>query len=175
MNKAGAAFSLDKLNWINSEYIKQKSPNELVELLLPFLKAKGYLADNYDKKKLADIAKLYQGRVNTLLDFVEWTEFIFLDKISIPPEDREKYLTAEKRPQFELLEKRLSAVDDFNTASAEKTFRAATDELGIKAGDLVHPVRVALTGKTVGPGLFETMAVLGKEKTVRRLSETFSK
>jgi glutamyl-tRNA synthetase len=165
---------MDKLKWVNSQYIKQKSPQELLELLLPFLKEKGYVGNDYDQEKLEAILKLYQGRADTLLDFIDWTEYIFVDKISISAEDREKHLTPDKRQQFELLKKHLDALKNFDAILAEKTFRATVEELGIKAGDLVHPVRVALTGKTVGPGLFETMAVLGKEKTVQRLSQTFS-
>lgn len=174
INKAGAAFSMEKLKWINSQYIKQKSPAELADLLEPFLKEKGYISDGYDRKNLEDLIKLYQGRMDTLTDFLEWTDYIFIDQINVLPEDKEKHLTADKRPQFELLGQRLNKLVDYNAVSAERTFRETVEELGIKAGDLVHPVRVALTGKTVGPGLFETMAVLGKEKTVQRLQKTFS-
>jgi glutamyl-tRNA synthetase len=67
----------------------------------------------------------------------------------------------------------LSALGDFNVKAAEETFREVVAQLGIEAGVLVHPVRVALTGRAVGPGLFDTMAVLGKERTVRRLREAF--
>jgi glutamyl/glutaminyl-tRNA synthetase len=77
------------------------------------------------------------------------------------------------RKEFNLLAERLSAVGDFNAKTAEEAFRGLVSELGIEAGVLVHPVRVALTGKAVGPGLFETMVVLGQERTVRRLRETF--
>ena len=70
--------------------------------------------------------------------------------------------------------KSFGIVTEFNHKNAEEAFRGVVSELGIPAGDLVHPVRVALTGNTVGPGLFETMVVLGKEKTIRRLSETFA-
>lgn len=173
VNKAGAAFSMEKLKWVNSQYIKQKDTDELVELIVPMLKDKGYISDDYDREKLKGLVKLYQGRMDTLTDFLDWTDYIFIDQVNVSIEDKEKHLTVDKRPQFELLGKRLGTLDDYNAVSAEKIFRETVEELGIKAGDLVHPVRVALTGKTVGPGLFETMAVLGKEKTVQRLQQTF--
>jgi len=72
-----------------------------------------------------------------------------------------------------LLSERFSRIDPFDAATTEKVFRSLVAELGIKASDLVHPVRVALTGMAVGPGLFETIALLGKEKTIKRLSEAF--
>ena len=77
--------------------------------------------------------------------------------------------------EFNLLAQRLSAVEHFDIKTAEETFRNLVAELGIKAGDLVHPVRVALTGKAIGPGLFDTMVILGKERTVKRLAQVFSK
>jgi len=87
---------------------------------------------------------------------------------------QEKFCSREKEREFKLLSEKLSQLTSFEAASAEKAFRDLVQELGIKASDLVHPVRVALTGRAVGPGLFETMAVLGKEKTVKRLTETFT-
>jgi len=75
--------------------------------------------------------------------------------------------------EFGLLAERLSTLTDFNAKTAEEVFRHLVAELGIEAGVLVHPVRVALTGRAVGPGLFDTMAVLGQEKTIRRLKEAF--
>jgi glutamyl-tRNA synthetase len=75
--------------------------------------------------------------------------------------------------EFDLLAERLSTVDDFNVKTAEEAFRQVVAQLGIEAGVLVHPVRVALTGKAVGPGLFDTMLVLGKDRTIHRLKESF--
>jgi len=71
------------------------------------------------------------------------------------------------------LSERFSRAEPFDAVTTEKVFRELVAELGIKAADLVHPVRVALTGHSVGPGLFETIALLGKEKTIKRLAEAF--
>jgi glutamyl-tRNA synthetase len=68
----------------------------------------------------------------------------------------------------------LSGLSSFDLASSEKAFRDLVTELGIKSGDLVHPVRVALSGSSVGPGLFETMIALGRERTVARLQAAFA-
>ena len=142
--------------------------------LLPFLKEKGFIADNFDRQRLENIVKLYQPRLSTLVDFLDWTDYLFLDKVTISAEDKKKYLTTDKKEWFHLLGEKLSGLSDYGVATAEEVFRAVVAQLGIKAGDLVHHVRVALTGKSVGPGLFETMAVLGKEKTIQRLQESFN-
>ena len=173
INKTAAEFSVDKLNWINAQYIKKTDTKILTDLLVPFLKEKGYIKDDFDRKGLESIVRLFQGRMTTLLDFLDWAEFVFVEKFSVDPEAKEKYLSHDRSREFALLSERLKALDRFDLTSTEKTFRDLVEELKISSSDLVHPVRVALTGKSVGPGLFETMTLLGKEKTIRRLQEAF--
>lgn len=173
INKASAMFSIDKLKWLNAQYIKQSSTEILIKLLVPFLKEKGYAYEKISGEKLKNIVDLYKGRLATLEDFVEWTEFIFVDQLIIDPEAKEKFLNSNKSKEFLLLADRLRQIDHFDASSAEKIFREVVSELGINTAELVHPVRVALTGKSVGIGLFDAMAFLGKEKTVKRLLEVF--
>jgi glutamyl-tRNA synthetase len=173
VNKAGAAFSIEKLKWINSQYIKKCDSERLVDLLIPLLKENGYIKEDFDRQELKKIVDLFKGRMNTLLDFLEWTDFIFKDAIAISVEDRQTHLNVDRKKEFALLGERLKSLDQFDTPSTEKVFRGLVEELGLKAGDLVHPIRVALTGRTVGPGLFDTMAVLGKQKTLSRLEDAF--
>jgi len=172
INKAGAAFSLEKLQWLNSQYIKEMDTAQLSEALRPLVKAK-YPQARIEGQDFEHMVKLYQGRMNTLLDFLDWTGFIFNDQVSFDTDVKAKHLTGDLHKEFDLLAERLSAVTDFTVKTAEEAFRAVVAQLGIEAGVLVHPVRVALTGKAVGPGLFDTMVVLGKERTVRRLKEAF--
>jgi glutamyl-tRNA synthetase len=172
INKAGAAFSIEKLQWINSQYIKEMDAAELAKALAPLVAAK-YPDARLQEKDLEHMAQLYKGRMNTLLDFLDWTEFIFNDQVRFEEDVKAKHLSQDMRKEFELLAERLGAIGDFNVKAAEETFRAVTAQLGIEAGVLVHPVRVTLTGKAVGPGLFDTMVLLGQERTVRRLREAF--
>ena len=96
-----------------------------------------------------------------------------MDKLTVGDEIRRQHLSHDRSKEFQLLSGRISRLDIFDTASLEKVFRDLVAELGIQASELVHPVRVALTGKAIGPGLFDTMAILGKEKTVQRLQAAF--
>ena len=171
INKTAAEFSFDKLDWVNSEHIKKTDTGILAERATPFLKDKGYINDNFDRKRVEDIVKLFQSRSNTLVELAEWADFVFSDSFTVDPQAKQKYLTADKAKVFELLAARLGSLNAFDVKSAEESFRGLVKELNIQASDLVHPVRVALTGKSVGPGLFETMVVLGKEKTVQRLKQ----
>jgi len=174
INKAGAAFSIEKLQWLNSQYIKEMDTAVLAQAIKPLVAAQ-YPQALVGDKDLEHMVQLYKGRMNTLLDFLDWTNFIFNDEVHFDEEVKAKHLAADMSKEFGLLAESLSAVADFNVKTAEEAFRGVVAKLGLEAGVLVHPVRVALTGKAVGPGLFDTMVVLGKERTVRRLKEAFGK
>jgi glutamyl-tRNA synthetase len=174
INKTAAIFSMDKLKWVNAQHIKQMTVEKLTDLLVPFLKEQEYIDENFDRKHLETIVHLFQGRMATLKDFLDWADFVFVQDIQISDEDRQKFFAQDKRKEFDLLSQRLEQLVEWTPHAAEEAFRGLVTELNQKASDLVHPVRVALTGKSVGPGLFETMAILGKEKTVRRLRQAFS-
>ncbi len=173
VNKAGAAFSMDKLKWLNGQYIKEMDAAKLADAIKPFLIEK-YGALSTEIIPLEAIVALYKGRMDTLTDFLDWTEFLFKDDYTKDVQVQEELKLKNLKKEFELLASALEKLDVYDVKTTEEVFRQVVGELGIKAGDLVHPVRGALTGKAVGPGLFETMAVLGKDKTVRRLKAAFA-
>ncbi|MDP8259843.1 MAG: glutamate--tRNA ligase [Candidatus Gygaella obscura] len=169
-NKTAAAFDINKLDWINAEYIKNTSLDNLLNMLNPFLNQRNYEIKNFDRQYLLNLIKLYQGRISKLIDFVDWADFFFKKDLVIPDELKKKHFSKDLKKEFALLVDRISALDSFTIESIEESFRALVKELGIKTKELVHPVRVALTGKEIGPGLFETMFYLGKEKLLNRLN-----
>lgn len=172
INKAAAVFDLEKLKWINGQYIKQKSEEELADLILPFLKEKSW--EVKDREQLKAVLRLYKSRLATLIDFFDWASFVFGPEIVFDPEVKEKHLAEDKQKEFSLLAERLMSVEEYNAHNLEKEFQIFLNDLSLSAGALVHPIRVALTGKAVGPSLFEIMEVLGKEKTLERLNSAFS-
>ena len=139
-------------------------------MLNPFLNQRNYEIKNFDRQYLLNLIKLYQGRISKLIDFVDWADFFFKKDLVIPDELKKKHFSKDLKKEFALLVDRISALDSFTIESIEESFRALVKELGIKTKELVHPVRVALTGKEIGPGLFETMFYLGKEKLLNRLN-----
>ena len=169
VNKSGAVFDIDKLKWINSEYIKRSATAETVAPLL--IKA-GLLKEDYDKAYLERVINLLKERLPTLKDIVERGDFFFTEEIKFEDGAKEKHLTKDLSKELLMLIGRLEKLADFSHDKIELEFRAVVAELGLKVKDLIHPVRVALSGKTVGPGLFELMAVLGKEKVIFRLKKT---
>lgn len=169
-NKTAAAFDLDKLNWINNQYLKKEDAQKLVDELIPLLIEKGYIGkDSFDRGYIVSLVKLFQGRLSTLNDFPEWADFFLLKDIKIDPAAEKKFLTRDLSREFRLFAERLEGLDKFDIVTIEAAFRDVVSELNIEAKALIHPVRVALTGKTIGPGLFEVIYYLGKERTKERL------
>lgn len=170
-NKAAAIFDSDKLDWINNQYLKKADPEMILELLLPSLLEKKYINEDFDRNYLVSLVKLFQGRINTLLDFISWADFFFAKDLNFEEKALEILEAKNYSQEFSLLIEKIKKLQSFDHASIEGTFRALVQDLKIKVKDLVHPVRAALTGKTIGPGLFETMALLGKEKIEERLKK----
>jgi glutamyl-tRNA synthetase len=170
VNKTSATFDLKKLDWINNQYLKNADPEKLADQLIPLLEAKHYInKDNFDRGHLLVLIKLFQARLPRLNDFIEWADFFFLAEPVIDEQAREKYLTQDLSKEFKLFAQRLDNLASFDIINIEASFRELVAELGIEAKKLIHPVRVALTGKTIGPGLFEVIYYLGKESSKQRL------
>ncbi|MFH1457692.1 MAG: glutamate--tRNA ligase [Candidatus Omnitrophota bacterium] len=170
VNKTAATFDRDKLNWMNNQYLKSADTQGLTDRLIPMLIEKKLLPeDNFDRNAIVSLVKLFQARLTTLNDFVNWADFFFVKDIQIDPAAQEKHLSKDLSEPFLLFIQRLEALETFDIASIEKSFRDLVKELGTESKSLIHPIRVALTGKTVGPGLFEVIYYLGKERTKERL------
>ncbi len=174
VNKAAAIFSIDKLNWINGQYLKKIDTDKLVDLLIPFLQEKGYVDQDVDKSSLKSIVELFKGRLSKLVNFIEWADFAFIEKPNFDKEAQEKHLAQDRSKEFKILIERFSALDSFDKDSIEETYKTVMEELGLKPAELVHAIRVAVTGRAIGPSLFECIALLGKEKSIQRLEAAFS-
>jgi glutamyl-tRNA synthetase len=172
VNKTAATFDLKKLDWMNNQYLKTEDSGKLTEQAIPLLKEKGYLAgESFDLKYIESLIKLFQPRLTVVNEFPDWADFFFVDEPVIDPKAKEKYLSKDFSKEFNLFLGRLDALEKFEIEAIEKTFRDMVAELGVEAKTLIHPVRVALTGKTIGPGLFEVIYYLGKERTKKRLKK----
>jgi glutamyl-tRNA synthetase len=169
VNKTAAMFSVDKLNWVNAEYIKKKDAEEWFNLVENYFKSKGFLPENTNRDYVRKVAVLFKDRATKLSDLLDRTRFCFYNDFDYSPETGE-ILKRNLSKEIKVLVEKLSLVGNFHKELIEKEFRGVAEALGLKTKDLVHPVRVALTGKKVGPGLFETMEVLGKEAVVERLN-----
>jgi glutamyl-tRNA synthetase len=172
INKTAAVLDLDKLDWINNQYLKKQDPEALTDKIIPLLIEKDYIDKaNFDRNYIVSLVKLFQGRLTTLNDFVDWADFFFVKDLKIDPIAEKKFLAQDLSREFKLFIKTLEKLEKFDILSIEQCFRQLVRELNIESKVIIHPIRVALTGKTVGPGLFEVIYYLGKEKTKARLGK----
>ncbi|MBP7088301.1 MAG: glutamate--tRNA ligase [Candidatus Omnitrophica bacterium] len=169
VNKTGAVFSLEKLNWVNTEYIRGKSLEEFTRIFKDYLAKDNPLVGNLEDDYLQKIAGLFKNRISNFSDLISWTQFCFHDNINYN-EEAKVILQRNLAKEISSLNEKLSELKSFDKETIEKNFRLVADNLGLKARDLVHPVRIALTGEKIGPGLFEVMEVLGKERVLKRLN-----
>jgi glutamyl-tRNA synthetase len=169
MKKTSTIFDRDKLNWINGEHIKGAGTSRLVELLLPFLEER-QLAGEVDRPRIAKAIELFKGRFDTLVLFCERADYLFADHYEFEKEPQEEHLQdPQALKNLTVLAERLEGLEEFTVSNIEPVMRGLADELGLKAGELIHPARVAITGKGISPGIFEVMEFVGKEACVRRL------
>ena len=162
----GPVFDLEKLTWLNGKHIRELSPENLLLRL-----RREQLSDEY----LLEVLPLAHERIDTLADFVSYAEFFFIGDVDYPEAIRPKMvgtgLTPPQRAEVcrQLLEESLDPILDWNLETVETAVREFAVRHELSPTQLFMPVRIAVTGRTATPGLFDTMAVLGKELCRRRL------
>jgi len=178
VNKTAAVLDMDKLNWINNQYLKTADPDKLTDQVIPLLEADKLIDKGQgDRTYIRSIVVLFRDRLTLLKDFSKFADFFFVadDKLQIDPAAQEKYLSRDFSKEFSLFGERLEKLESFGIPEIEKSFRDMVAELNIPAKELIHPIRVALTGKTVGPGLFDVIYYLGKQRARNRLARWVKK
>jgi len=168
VGKAPGVFDPEKLLWLNAHYLREKAPEELTPLLQPFLSSLGY--PEKPKEYLAKAIKTLQPRVHTLVELAQSMKFYMSDAIEYDPPAAKKFLTPAIKEAFIKLISAMGSLEVFDEANLERVFRQiVVDEMGFKLGKIAQPVRVALTGMTASPGLFEVIDVLGKDAVLKRM------
>ena len=179
VSRTAAIFNNEKLDWMNGVYIRNLSLEDFTQRALPFLEdglpaeVKRPLSVGYIKK----IMPLIQERAKTLAEVPELTQFFFVSQLSYEPD----LLIGKKMNQKSAIKAletslhRLEQLPVFDEESLEASLRPLAEELGLKTGQLFGTLRVAVTGRTVAPPLFQTIAVLGKELCLRRIGEALTR
>ena len=171
VNTSAAIFDADKLLWVNEQYIQSTPPEELAKHLEPHLVKAGVLPEGHglSPQEIAKVIPYLNQRAKTLIEMAEKSAFFFKKDVEFDEKARSKFLTEDARPLLEKVIAGFSALDDFSAESIESLFKKIVEEEGMKLGKLAQPVRVALTGTTVSPGIYDVILLLGKEETLKRL------
>jgi len=169
-----AVWNYDKLDHMNGYYIRQLAPEDLAGRLVPFFEKAGWKAD---REKVLQIVPLIRERIKRLSDAVAVADFFFLEKL--PPYDAAELIPKKGDAAMALaaLERGREALGkiEFTREAIEAALRGEAEKLGIKAGQMFHPIRVAISGRKVSPPLFESLEVLGKETSLARIDEAIAK
>lgn len=172
VGKAAAVFNPEKLDWLNAQYIMNSNPEDLASLVMPFLIKDGLVKEGrIDIKWLSDAVKTLQERSKTLLELASSLRYYISEDIEYNEKSRKKFLNEKSLPLLLELKDGLASTADFSARNIEDIFKSIVERHSVKLGDLAQPVRVAMTGGTASPGIFEVLLILGKEKAVRRLEK----
>ena len=175
VHPSAAIFDMEKLNWLNGYYIRTLDVPELARRLRPFFDESGIEVDN---DLLLKVTPLVQTRIKTLKDAVAMSDFFFVELVSPTLQQLlGKAFAASPDQAISLLQAAraaLAAVEPFTAAAVEASLRALADGSGVKSGALFTLVREALTARSVTPPLFETIAVLGRPRTLARLEHALA-
>ncbi|NPV89854.1 MAG: glutamate--tRNA ligase [Firmicutes bacterium] len=173
VSKTAAVYDINKLIWLNGQYINSYGLEKLASHALPFLIREGLIDnDTADQNHdyILSVISTVRERVKTLPELAEASRYFFKDVTEYDEKGREKYFR--QKGIEALLAKcrdRLADIEVFNPENTEKVYRDLIEELSIKGGLIIHPTRLALTGRTASPGLFDVMVILGKERCLNRL------
>lgn len=171
LGRSPSMFDMDKLIALNAKHIQNKAPAELVQTLLFHLEKIGIVPD--DELNLEKIVETLQPRSKTMAEMAEASKFYFKQIVEFDESAAKKFLKPE---QLEPLKKSAQYIEsmapsDFSEKNLEDVFKRIMEESDLKFGKLAQPLRVALTGTTVSPGIFEMILALGKDKTVKRIQQ----
>lgn len=172
-HKASAIFDKDKLLWMNGYYIRKTPASRIVELSIPFLVKEGLIEENPSKSTISYLEKvieLEKERIKTLKE-VPYLIYFFLKEPIYEKEGVEKYLNEEGKKILSQVLPIIEKIEDFKRENIEKEIRKFCEDMNYKTSRVFHPIRVAVSGRTKGPGLFEMMEVIGKERVLSRIKK----
>ena len=170
-----ARFDLDKLHWLHGEYIRLMSNERFYELAIPALNRAGCDLDRWPADYVRAALDTCKGKKRLFSELADYGGFYFVEEVTCDAEAAAKEFTPENRERLKSLRAALAGLGRFDAASLETTLKEIAKQLGVKAGVLVHPTRLACTGKTAGPSLYHLLEVLGKERVLRRLDRAVAR
>ncbi|MBU4560985.1 glutamate--tRNA ligase [bacterium] len=174
VSKNPAVFDPKKLEWMNGHYLKNSDPEEITDLVIDYLKKKELLLGKIDPEKKKWIGKIVETvgeRLKYIGQIIDYAGFFFTEKIAFDRKAKEKFLKKEIKPFLKEVKEDLSKIEPFGKKGIEEAIRKELEVFKIKPKIGAQAVRVALTGQTISPPLFEVIELLGKEKTLGRLEQ----
>jgi len=168
INRRNAAFDLDKCNWLNGQYVLQMPLGRFWELSEPFVRKAGIPIS--DQRYLFKVLEIIKEKIKFFRDVPDWIGYFFTEKYAFDPDAVAKTLRSpEALGRLRRLRERYAAQEDWSAAGLEAALKQLGAEIGCKTGDLVHPARVAVSGRSVGPSLYHMLEVMGQARALQRM------
>lgn len=175
VNKAGAVFDLQKLNWLNAEHLRKKSSEELLlDLKLEIHKSK-FKDQNYSDEYLSLIIEAMKERVSFVKEFIENCTYFYEAPTVYEQKAIEKNWKPETPEQLKKLNSEFYKLSNPTKEDFEHALLKASEDLNIGKGKLIHPLRLAVSGQSTGPGMFDLLFILGKDEVVKRIETALEK
>jgi len=168
VGKSAAIFNPDKLLWLNQYYIKECLPEKLVQEMIPFWKRLG--VDTTDQGFLRHVVNDLKSRAKTLMELAESSLFYFTDDVAYESEAANAFLKEGMADHLKAVAEGIPSLQDYSKKGMEAFLRTLAEERDIKLKVIAQPLRVAITGKTISPGIDEVMITLGKERVIKRIN-----
>lgn len=170
VNKSGAVFNLEKLNWLNGEHIRAKSSEEILPLYKEELKKSKYANLDLSEDYMLNIIEAMRERVGFIREFIHNCPYFYEDPTDYDEAVIKKRWKADSAELLAKLRDEFSKLENPTKEDFEATLRAAAEKFEVGTGKLIHPVRLAVSGVGHGPGVFDLLAILGKEKVIERIN-----
>ena len=168
VSKSGGVFDVDKLDWVNAQYIRKMEVSELAKLVKPYLVKAGFIKEDICEKRLELITKTFQESISRLPEIIEQSRFLFED-VTVEPEALKMRNVEHIEILKEKMKEELSQIEEMDEETAKGFMKKVQKASGFKGKDLYMPVRALLTGQVHGPELSNILEILGKGEILRRL------
>jgi glutamyl-tRNA synthetase len=174
VNRRNAAFDLDKCYWLNGQYVLQMSLGRFRELSEPFIQKAGITVS--DEGYLLRVLAIVKEKIKLFKDVPDWIGYFFTEEFPLDPESVENTL---KKPgalgRLTRLRDNYAGVEDWSAVGLEAALKQLALEIGCKIGELVHPARVAVSGRSIGPSLYHMLEIMGKRRVLQRMDRVLQK
>lgn len=164
-----AVFDQRKLEWLNGQYFLVRDVDFFLPLVKPLWEKAGIDLKPFSEAYIREALRLMKDRCKRLPDFIEFGTYFFVDPVAYEVKARQKQFHAVSAARLEALAQQLAALPQFDTPSIESVYKTTAETGGFKAAEIIHPTRLAISGMSFGPSLYELMAALGRDCVVRRL------
>jgi glutamyl-tRNA synthetase len=174
VHRKNAAFDLDKCTWLNGEYVRELGDERFQDLARAALQKAGIDLTKFPADYVSAALETCKGKFKIFSELAAYCGFYFIDDFEYNPEGLAKHFVPENKPRLLAVRAAFAASENFDAASLETALKATAAELAVKAGALVHPTRLAVTGSNAGPSLYHLLEILGKEKVLVRLDRALA-